>query len=141
MDREILPLSEVSKRLSYGRSKTRNKQPAKRRRNGRRPDFALSIGEAIRGRLRTIGGFYKSYNPSGPKELQLGDVSTYYMPLNGADIPFGAVVNAIHEEYEDKENAWTLQKYLWSDKPTRSDFLIARPALVRIYNKVWPERR
>lgn len=141
MDRTNLSLSDVSQRLSHSGGKAGDRKSSQRRRPRRKSDIALDIGEAIRGRVRIIGAIYKSYNPSGPKELQLGDVNTYYMNLHGADIPFGAVVNAIYEEYEDKDGAWTLQRYLWAETPTRSDFLLARPALMRIYNKVWTEKR
>lgn len=130
MDQALISLSNVRSTLRDGRS-----SPWTGRR-GRRPrrDVALELGYAIRNRVYKSGPVYKSTNPKGDDGHRFDDRNTYVLKVMGNDYDWIEVEQWLERVYRSDKDAWALQDYLWAKEPSRSQFLIARPHLMQLWN-------
>lgn len=80
-----------------------------------------------------MGYVYKGYDSVGGDRRRFDDVATYQLWVMNRGYPWAIVHAMLLEFYKDKQNRWCLQDYLWSNEPTRAQFVVARPYLMKMW--------
>lgn len=130
MGKAVIPLSRLRSTLRDGRSAPWSE----RHRRHRGGDIAQSVGEALRSRVYKIGPVFHSHNPPPPDKRKFDDRNTYVIRIRGREYRWELVERWLGDVYRRDPDAWALQEYLWAKEPTRSQFLIARPHLIQLWN-------